>query len=146
MRKMSSLMVAAMVGGWPLRRCPPSSAMLSRRARTALAPTSRTRRFEAYVARAKANQLIDQQVRQVDIGRRTSRGRGAPDKIDNPNATVAEHDLVSEVYHVIERAATLVLGPISSERSVVPRRRRPCGCSTARQQREVDPQRRPRTS
>jgi len=66
---------------------------------------------QAYVKRAIANQLTDQQVRQVDIGKANvgiavvHRGR-----IDNPQATVAEHDLVSEVYHVIDGSATLVLG------------------------------------
>jgi len=67
--------------------------------------------IEAYVARAKANQLIDQQVRQVDIGK-ANVGVAVVHrtKIDNPKATVAEHDLVSEVYHVISGSATLVLG------------------------------------
>jgi hypothetical protein len=52
---------------------------------------------EAYAKRGKANQLIDQQVRQVDIGKANVgvavvyRG-----KVDNPAAVVAEHDLVSE--------------------------------------------------
>src|SRR5918997_4847243 len=59
--------------------------------------------IQAYVKRAIANQLTDQQVRQVDIGKANVgvavvyRGR-----INNPNANVAEHDLVSEVYHVID--------------------------------------------
>jgi mannose-6-phosphate isomerase-like protein (cupin superfamily) len=67
---------------------------------------------QAYVKRAIANQLTDQQIRQVDIGKANVgvavvyRG-----KINNPQANVAEHDLVSEVYHVIDGAATLVLGP-----------------------------------
>jgi hypothetical protein len=68
--------------------------------------------IDAYVKRGFANQLTDQQIRQVDIGKANvgiavvTRGR-----INNPNAVVAEHDLVSEVYHVIDGAATLVLGP-----------------------------------
>ena len=68
--------------------------------------------IDAYIKRGFANQLTDQQVRQVDIGKANvgiavvTRG-----KINNPNAVVAEHDLVSEVYHVIDGAATLVLGP-----------------------------------
>lgn len=68
--------------------------------------------IQAYVKRAAANQLTDQQVRQVSIGKANvgiavvHRGR-----INNPQATVAEHDLVSEVYHVIDGAGTLVLGP-----------------------------------
>ena len=67
---------------------------------------------QAYVKRAIANKLTDQQIRQVDIGKANVgiavvyRG-----KIDNPNAVVAEHDLVSEVYHVLDGSATLVLGP-----------------------------------
>ena len=68
--------------------------------------------IQAYVKRAIANQLTDQGIRQVDIGKINlgiavvHRGR-----INNPQATVAEHDLVSEVYHVIDGSATLVLGP-----------------------------------
>ncbi len=66
----------------------------------------------AYVKRGIANQLTDQQVRQVSIGKANvgiavvHRG-----KINNAQATVAEHDLVSEVYHVIDGSGTLVLGP-----------------------------------
>src|ERR1700737_3111121 len=67
---------------------------------------------EAYVKRAIANKLTDQQVRQVDIGKANVAvavvHRG---KVANPNAVVAEHDLVSEVYHVMDGSATLVLGP-----------------------------------
>jgi mannose-6-phosphate isomerase-like protein (cupin superfamily) len=68
--------------------------------------------IEAYAARGKANQLVDQQVRQVDIGK-ANVGVAVVyrSKLDNPNAVVAEHDLVSEVYHVISGSATLVLGP-----------------------------------
>jgi len=67
--------------------------------------------IQAYVKRAIANQLTDQGIRQVDIGKANVgiavvyRG-----KINNPQANVAEHDLVSEVYHVIDGSATLVLG------------------------------------
>ena len=50
--------------------------------------------------------------RQVQRRRR----HGAPDAADRAGAVVAEHDLVSEVYHVISGAATLVLGPIWSAR------------------------------
>ena len=69
--------------------------------------------LEAYIAKAKAEKLLDQQVRDVDIGKshvavgivhRTRLTAPAPD-------SVAEHDLVSEVYHVISGAATLVTGP-----------------------------------
>ena len=84
--------------------------------------------IEAYAKRGKANQLIDQQVRQVDIGKANVgvavvyRG-----KIDNPAAVVAEHDLVSEVYHVIDGAGTLVLGP-----DLVGKQRRPSTETTVR--------------
>jgi mannose-6-phosphate isomerase-like protein (cupin superfamily) len=84
--------------------------------------------IQAYVKRAIANQLVDQQIRQVDIGKANVgvavvyRG-----KIDNPAATVAEHDLVSEVYHVIDGAATLVLGP-----DLVGKARRPATETTVR--------------
>jgi mannose-6-phosphate isomerase-like protein (cupin superfamily) len=83
---------------------------------------------QAYVKRAIANQLTDQQVRQVDIGKANVgvavvyRG-----KIANPNAAVAEHDLVSEVYHVLDGSATLVLGP-----ELVGKERRPSAETTVR--------------
>src|SRR5262245_36380574 len=83
---------------------------------------------QAYVKRAIANQLTDQGIRQVDIGKANVgiavvyRG-----KINNPQATVAEHDLVSEVYHVIDGAATLVLGP-----DLVGKERRPANETTVR--------------
>lgn len=83
---------------------------------------------EAYVKRAIANQLTDQQIRQVDIGK-ANLGiavvyRG---KLNNPQAAVAEHDLVSEVYHVIDGSATLVLGP-----DLVGKARRPSTETTVR--------------
>jgi mannose-6-phosphate isomerase-like protein (cupin superfamily) len=84
--------------------------------------------IKAYAKRGKANQLIDQQVRQVDIGKANVgiavvyRG-----KVDNPAAVVAEHDLVSEVYHVIDGAGTLVLGP-----DLAGKQRRPAAETTVR--------------
>jgi mannose-6-phosphate isomerase-like protein (cupin superfamily) len=84
--------------------------------------------IQAYVKRGFANQLTDQQIRQVDIGKANvgvavvTRGQ-----INNPNANVAEHDLVSEVYHVIDGAATLVLGP-----DLVDKVRRPANETTVR--------------
>lgn len=84
--------------------------------------------IEAYAARGKANQLVDQQVRQVDVGK-ANVGVAVVhrSKLDNPNAVVAEHDLVSEVYHVISGAATLVLGP-----DLVGKTRRPATDTTVR--------------
>ena len=69
--------------------------------------------LQAYLKRAMARNLIDQQVRSVDIGKSgvavgmVHRGKlGAPQK-----DSVAEHDHVSEVYHIISGSATLVTGP-----------------------------------
>jgi mannose-6-phosphate isomerase-like protein (cupin superfamily) len=84
--------------------------------------------IEAYAKRGKANQLIDQQVRQVDVGKANVgvavvyRG-----KVANPAAVVAEHDLVSEVYHVIDGSGTLVLGA-----DLVGKQRRPSTETTVR--------------
>lgn len=84
--------------------------------------------IQAYVKRAMANQLTDQQIRQVDIGK-ANVGVAVVyrPKLNNPAATVAEHDLVSEVYHVISGGATLVLGP-----DLVGKRRRPSTETTVR--------------
>ena len=68
--------------------------------------------IQAYVKRAVANGIIDQQVRSVDVGK-TQVGVGLVyrGKLNAPaNASVAEHDLISEVYHVIDGSATLVTG------------------------------------
>lgn len=87
-----------------------------------------TTEVQAYVKRAIANQLTDQQIRQVDIGKANVgvavvyRGTVA-----NPQAAVAEHELVSEVYHVIDGSATLVLGP-----DLVGKQRRPSTETTVR--------------
>jgi len=69
--------------------------------------------LQAYVKRAIANGIVDQQVRAVDIGKsNVDVGIVYRGKLDKPaNASVAEHDLVSEVYHVIDGSATLVTGP-----------------------------------
>jgi hypothetical protein len=67
--------------------------------------------IQAYAKRAIANRLVDQQIRAVNIGKANLdvwvvyRG-----KLDKPG-DVAEHDLVSELYHVIDGSATLNLGP-----------------------------------
>jgi mannose-6-phosphate isomerase-like protein (cupin superfamily) len=78
--------------------------------------------LQAYITRAIANNLVDQQVRAVDVGKSNvgvavvHRGRLA-----GPGArSVAEHDQVSEVYHVIDGTGTLVTGP-----DLVDMRRRP---------------------
>ena len=67
--------------------------------------------LDAYLKRAMANRIIDQQVRAVDIGKsNVAIGMVHRTKISTPGE-VAEHDLVSEVYHVISGSATLVTGP-----------------------------------
>jgi mannose-6-phosphate isomerase-like protein (cupin superfamily) len=76
----------------------------------------------AYTKKAIAERLLDQQVRDIEIGKahvgiamvyRTKLDRPAPN-------SAAEHDQVSEVYHIIDGTATLVLGP-----DIVNRQRRP---------------------
>jgi mannose-6-phosphate isomerase-like protein (cupin superfamily) len=69
--------------------------------------------LEAYTKKAIAEKRIDQQVRDVDIGKaHVGIGMVYRGKLDAPRPdSVAEHDLVSEVYHVIDGSGTLVLGP-----------------------------------
>jgi mannose-6-phosphate isomerase-like protein (cupin superfamily) len=78
--------------------------------------------IQAYVKRAIATGAVDQQVRALDVGKTNvdvavvHRG-----KLDAPAPqSVAEHDQVGEVYHVIDGAATLMTGP-----DLVDRRPRP---------------------
>jgi mannose-6-phosphate isomerase-like protein (cupin superfamily) len=73
-----------------------------------------------YLKRAIDKNTIDQQVRAVDIGKsNVAIGLVHRKRITKPG-DVAEHDLVSEVYHVISGNATLVLGP-----DLVNKQRRP---------------------
>ncbi len=71
--------------------------------------------LNAYAAKAMKYQLIDQQVRSVDIGKTqvgigmVYRGKLLPDP--NRKAAVAEHEQISEVYHIIDGEATLLTGP-----------------------------------
>jgi mannose-6-phosphate isomerase-like protein (cupin superfamily) len=78
--------------------------------------------IQAYLARAVANGTIDQQIRAVDVGKsHVDVGLVHRGRLTAPGArSVAEHDQVSEVYHVIDGAATLVTGP-----DLVDPRRRP---------------------
>jgi mannose-6-phosphate isomerase-like protein (cupin superfamily) len=67
--------------------------------------------LEQYLARAKAEQIIDQQVRSVNVGKsNVAIGMVHRGRLTTPGE-VAEHDRVSEVYHVISGSATLVTGP-----------------------------------
>jgi mannose-6-phosphate isomerase-like protein (cupin superfamily) len=78
--------------------------------------------LEAYTKKAIAEKLVDQQVRDIDIGKaHIGIGMVYRGKLDKPAPdSVAEHDLVSEVYHIIDGTATLVLGP-----DITNRQRRP---------------------
>ena len=78
--------------------------------------------LEAYTKKAIAEKLVDQQVRDIDIGKaHIGIGMVYRGKLDKPNKdSVAEHDLVSEVYHIISGSGTLVLGP-----EITNRQRRP---------------------
>jgi len=83
--------------------------------------------LEAYSKKAIAEKLVDQQVRSIDIGRsNVAIGMVYRGKLDKPSPdSVAEHDHVSEVYHIISGSATLVLGP-----DIVNRQRRPATMRT----------------
>ncbi|MSO55530.1 MAG: hypothetical protein EXQ55_01190 [Acidobacteria bacterium] len=83
----------------------------------------------AYIKRAMDNNLTDQQIRAVDIGKSNlDVGVVYRGKLDKPaDASVAEHDQVSELYHVIEGSATLMLGP-----DLVDPKRRPADLETVR--------------
>jgi mannose-6-phosphate isomerase-like protein (cupin superfamily) len=78
--------------------------------------------LEAYTKKAIAEKLVDQQVRDINIGKaNVGIGMVYRGKLDKPAPdSVAEHDHVSEVYHIISGSATLVLGP-----DIVNRQRRP---------------------
>src|SRR5579872_3388652 len=86
--------------------------------------------LQAYVKRAVDNNLTDQQVRSVDIGKvQVGIGVVHRGKLLQPeNASVAEHDLISEVYHVIDGSATFVTGP-----DLVDAQRRPSTLQTVRE-------------
>lgn len=86
--------------------------------------------LQAYTRKAKAEGLIDQQVRDIDIGRaHVGIGMVHRGKLAAPAASsVAEHDQVSEVYHIIDGTATLVLGP-----DIANRQRRPSTLQTVRE-------------
>ena len=85
--------------------------------------------LQAYVKKAIAENRIDQQVRDVEIGKaHVGIGMVHRGKLDAPQPeSVAEHDLVSEVYHIIEGSATLVTGP-----ELVGKKRRPADLETVR--------------
>jgi mannose-6-phosphate isomerase-like protein (cupin superfamily) len=83
--------------------------------------------LEGYAKKALAEKLLDQQVRDIDIGKaHIGIGMVHRGKLDKPAPdSVAEHDQISEVYHVLSGAGTLVLGP-----DIVNRQRRPATMRT----------------
>jgi mannose-6-phosphate isomerase-like protein (cupin superfamily) len=85
--------------------------------------------LQSYVKKAIAEKRIDQQVRDVDIGKaHIAIGMVYRGKLDAPGKeSVAEHDLVSEVYHIVDGSGTLVLGP-----DLVDKKRRPATAETVR--------------
>ncbi len=78
--------------------------------------------LEAYTKKAIDERLTDQQVRDIELGKaHVGIGMVYRGKLDKPATdSVAEHDLVSEVYHIVSGSATLVLGP-----DITNRQRRP---------------------
>jgi mannose-6-phosphate isomerase-like protein (cupin superfamily) len=83
--------------------------------------------LDAYTKKAIAEKLVDQQVRDIDIGKaHIGIGMVYRTRLDKPEPnSVAEHDQVSEVYHIISGSATLMLGP-----DIVNRQRRPATLRT----------------
>jgi len=71
--------------------------------------------LDAYTAKAVKYSIIDQQVRSVDVGKsQVGIGMVTRGKLvagTTRKGAVAEHEQVSEVYHVIEGTATLLTGP-----------------------------------
>ena len=66
--------------------------------------------IQAYIKRSPADAVVtDQQVRAVDVGK-SNVDIGVVYRNHVAGGAVAEHDLVSEVYHVIDGSATLVVG------------------------------------
>src|SRR5215475_8842343 len=86
--------------------------------------------LEAYTKKALAENLLDQQVRDIEIGKaHIGIGMVHRGKLDTPAAdSVAEHDQVSEVYHIIDGTPTLMLGP-----DITNRQRRPATQLTVRE-------------
>jgi mannose-6-phosphate isomerase-like protein (cupin superfamily) len=85
--------------------------------------------IQAYIKKALAEKRVDQQARDVDIGKaHIGIGVVYRGKLDAPaKDSVAEHDLVSEVYYIMEGTGTLVLGP-----EITNMQRRPATAETVR--------------
>jgi mannose-6-phosphate isomerase-like protein (cupin superfamily) len=83
--------------------------------------------LRAYTKKAVDEKLLDQQVRDIEIGKaHVGIGMVHRTKLDAPaKDSVAEHDQVSEVYHIVDGTATLVLGA-----DITNRQRRPATLRT----------------
>lgn len=98
------LAVAALLAQSPQPTC--------RRCQATYIPVSE---LNAYTAKAIKYNIVDQQVRSVDVGKvqvgigMVTRGKLLPGTIRK--GAVAEHEQISEVYHVIDGEATLLTGP-----------------------------------
>ena len=86
--------------------------------------------LQAYTKKAIEEKLTDQQVRDIEIGKaHIGIGMVHRGKLDKPAPnSVAEHDQVSEVYHIVDGSGTLLLGP-----DIVDRQRRPATSLTVRE-------------
>jgi mannose-6-phosphate isomerase-like protein (cupin superfamily) len=69
--------------------------------------------LDAYLEQAKLHNLVDQQVRNADLGSmQVGIGTIYRGKLESPAPhSVAEHDQVSEVYYILDGAATFKTGP-----------------------------------
>src|SRR6185295_2599852 len=85
--------------------------------------------IQEYTKKAIAEGRIDQQARDIDIGKaHVGLGVVYRKKLDAPGPdAVAEHDLVSEVYYIMSGSGTLVLGP-----DITNMKRRPADAETVR--------------
>jgi len=83
--------------------------------------------LQAYTKKAIDEKLLDQQARDIEIGKaHVGIGMVHRTRIDAPaKDSVAEHDQVSEVYHIVDGTATLVLGA-----DITNRQRRPATLRT----------------
>jgi mannose-6-phosphate isomerase-like protein (cupin superfamily) len=85
--------------------------------------------IQEYTQKAIVERRIDQQARDVDIGKaHIGLGVVYRGKLDAPGPdAVAEHDLVSEVYYIMSGTGTLILGP-----DIADMKRRPADAETVR--------------
>ena len=89
--------------------------------------------LDAYLKRAIERNIIDQQVRSVDVGKSqvgigmVRRGKLEPGT--GAGEAVAEHEQISEVYYVLDGSGTLLTGP-----DLVEPKKRPDDLKTVREQ------------